>query len=63
MKQKIKVRLVQGMTNSIIIGREMRQECRMTPILYNFYAEWLVKKEFQHIGIHRRQWNAEGLTT
>lgn len=40
--QKVKVRVNQYSTNSGEIGRAMRQECCISPILFNLYGEFLI---------------------
>ena len=44
MEQKVKVRLDRGETRSVQIGRGVRQECRLSPILFNLYSECLNKE-------------------
>jgi hypothetical protein len=50
MGQRVKVRLEQGETNGVEIGRGVRQGCCMSPILFNLYGEWLVKEALEGLG-------------
>ena len=40
MGQRVKLRLKQGETNSVKIGRRVRQGCCMSPTLFNLYGEY-----------------------
>ena len=43
MGQRVKLRLNQGETERVKIGRGVRQGCCMSPILFNLYGEYLIK--------------------
>jgi hypothetical protein len=44
MEQRVKVRLDQGETRSVNIGRGVRQGCCLSPILFKLYSEYLTKE-------------------
>ena len=46
---RVKLRLNQEETNSVKIGRELRQGCCMSPILFNLYGEYLMKEELAEV--------------
>ena len=48
--QKVKVRMDQGETRSVQIGRRVRQGCCLSPILFNLYSEWLTKEALDGLG-------------
>ena len=48
--QRVKVRLDRGETRSVQIGRGVRQECCLSPILFNFYSEFLTKEALDGLG-------------
>jgi len=50
MTQSVKVRLNRGETRSVKIGRGVRQGCRLSPILFNFYSECLTKEALEGFG-------------
>ena len=50
MEQKVKVRLDQGETRSVQIGRGVRQGCCLSPILFNLYSECLTKDALDVLG-------------
>ena len=50
MDQRVKVRLVQGETRSVQIGRGVRQACCLSPILSNLYSECLTKEALDGLG-------------
>jgi hypothetical protein len=50
MAQSIKVRLNRGETRSVKIGREVRQGCFLSPILFNLYSECLNKEALEGFG-------------
>jgi hypothetical protein len=50
MDQTIKLRLDQGETRSVKIGRGFRQRCRLSPILFNLYSEYLTKEALEGFG-------------
>ena len=41
MDQRVKVRVDRGETRSVQIGRGVRQECCLSPVLFNLYSECL----------------------
>ena len=47
MAQSVKVRLNQGETRSVKIGRGVRQGCCLSPILFNLYSECLTKEALE----------------
>ena len=50
MAQSVKVRLNQGETKSVKIGRGVRKRCRLSPILFNLYNECLTKEALEGFG-------------
>jgi hypothetical protein len=50
MAQSVKVRLNRGETRSVRIGREVRQGCCLSPILFNLYSEYLTKEALEGFG-------------
>jgi Reverse transcriptase (RNA-dependent DNA polymerase). len=50
MGQRLKLRLNQGETNSVKIGRGVRQGCCMSPLLFNLYGEYLMKETSSEVG-------------
>jgi hypothetical protein len=50
MKQSVKIRLDQGETRSVKIGRGVRQGCCLSPILFNLYSEYLTKEALEGFG-------------
>jgi Reverse transcriptase (RNA-dependent DNA polymerase). len=44
MEQRVKLRLNQGETDRVNIGRGVRQGCCMSSILFNLYGEYLMKE-------------------
>jgi len=50
MEQKVKVGLDRGATRSVQIGRGVRQECCLSPILFNLYSECLTKEAVDGLG-------------
>jgi hypothetical protein len=50
MAQSVKVRLNQGETRSVTTGREVRQGCCLSPILFNLYSEYLTKEALEGLG-------------
>ena len=50
MDQRVKVRLDQGETRSVQIGRGVRQGCCLSPILFNLYSECLTKEALDGLG-------------
>jgi hypothetical protein len=51
MEQSVKIQLDQGDTRSVKIGREVRQDCCLSPILFNLYSEYITKEA--HGGFER----------
>jgi hypothetical protein len=50
MEQSVKIRLDQGETRSVKIGRGVRQVCCLSPILFNLYSEYLTKEALEGFG-------------
>ena len=50
MAQSVKVRLNQGETRSVKIGRGVRQGCCLSPIMFNLYSECLTKGALEGFG-------------
>jgi hypothetical protein len=50
MAQGVKVRLNQGKTRSVEIGREVRQGCCLSPILFNLYSKYLTREALEWLG-------------
>jgi hypothetical protein len=50
MEQSVKVRLDQGETGSVKIGRGVRQGCCLSPILFNLYSKYLTKEALEGFG-------------
>jgi hypothetical protein len=50
MELSVKVRLDQGETRSVKIGRAVRQGCCLSPILVNLYSEYLTKEALEGVG-------------
>jgi len=50
MAQRVKVRLNQGETRSVKIGKGARQGCCLSPILFNLYSECLTKEALEGFG-------------
>jgi hypothetical protein len=50
MDQRVKVRLDQGETRSVKIGRGIRQGCCLSPILFDLYSEYLTKEALEGLG-------------
>ena len=50
MEQKVKGGLDRGETRSVKIGRGVRQGCCLSPILFNFYSEYLTKEALNGLG-------------
>jgi len=46
----VKVRLDRGEARSVKIGRGVRQGCCLSPILFNFYSEYLTKEALNGLG-------------
>ena len=49
-EHKVKVRLDQGETRSVQIGRGVPQGCCLSPILFNLYSECLTKEALNGLG-------------
>jgi len=47
MAQSVKVRLNQEETKNVKIERGVRQRCRLSPILFNLYNEYLTKEALE----------------
>ena len=50
MAQTVKERLNRGETRSVKTGREVRQGCCFSPILFNLYSECLTKEALEGFG-------------
>jgi hypothetical protein len=50
MEQSVKIRLDQGETRSVKIGRGVRQGCCLLPIVFNLYSEYLIKEALEWFG-------------
>jgi len=50
MAQRVKVRLNQGETKSAKIGRGVKKQCHLSPILFNLCNECLAKEALQGFG-------------
>jgi hypothetical protein len=50
MEQSVKIRLDQGETRSVKIGRGVRQGCCLSPILFNLYSEYHTKEALEGFG-------------
>jgi hypothetical protein len=50
MAQIVKVRLNRGETRSVKIGRGVRKECCLSPILFNVYSEFFAKEALEGRG-------------
>jgi hypothetical protein len=48
MEQSVKIRLDQGETRSVKIGRGVRQVCCLSPILFNLYSEYCAGTKARH---------------
>ena len=50
MHQRVKVQLDRGEIRSVQIGREVRQGCCLSPILFILYSECLTKEALDWLG-------------
>ena len=50
MGQRVKLRLNQEETESVKIGRGVRQGCSTSPISFNLYGEYLMKEALAEVG-------------
>jgi hypothetical protein len=50
MVQSVKVRLNRGEARRVKIGREVRQGCCLSPILFSLYSEYLTKGALEGLG-------------
>jgi len=48
--QRVKVRLNRGETRSMKTGRGVKEECCLSPILFNLYSECLTKEALEGFG-------------
>jgi hypothetical protein len=49
-EQSVKIRVDQGETRSVKIGRGVRQGCCLSPILYKLFSEYLTKEALEGFG-------------
>ena len=49
MEQRVKLRLNQGESDCVNIGRGVRQGCCMSSILFNLYGEYLMKEALAEV--------------
>jgi hypothetical protein len=50
MDQSVKVRLDQGVTKSVKIGRGVRQGYCLSPLLFNVYSEYVTQEALEGLG-------------
>jgi hypothetical protein len=50
MAQSVKVRLNRGETRSVKTGRGVREECCLSPIVFNLYSECLTEEALKVFG-------------
>jgi hypothetical protein len=50
MDRSVKLTLDQKETRSVKIGRGITPECCLSPILFNFYSEYLTKEALERFG-------------
>jgi hypothetical protein len=50
MNESDKVQLDQGVTKSVKIGRGIRQGCCLSPLLFNFYSEYVTQEALEDLG-------------
>jgi hypothetical protein len=50
MEQSVKIRLDQGETRSVKIGKGVRQGCCLSPILFNLHSEYLTNEALEGFG-------------
>jgi hypothetical protein len=48
--QSVKVLLDQGVTKSVKIGREVRQGCSLSQLLFNVYSEYVTQEALEGLG-------------
>jgi hypothetical protein len=53
MDQSVKLKLDQGETISVKIGRGVRQGCCLLPILFNLYSKYLTKEALEGFGDYK----------
>jgi hypothetical protein len=57
MAQSVKLQLNHGETRSVKIGREVKQGCYLSPILFNVYDECLTKEALRVWRLQNRRAN------
>ena len=50
MEQSVNIRLDQGETKSVKIGREIGKVCCLSPILFNLHSKYLTKEALEGFG-------------
>jgi hypothetical protein len=50
MDQRVKLRLDQRETRRVKIGREIGQECCLSPIIFNLYSRYITKEALKGFG-------------
>jgi hypothetical protein len=50
MDRSVEVRLDQGVTKSVKIGRGIRQGCCLSPLLFNLYSEYVTQEALEGLG-------------
>jgi hypothetical protein len=53
MDQTVKVRLGQGVTKSVMIGRGVRQGCCLSPLSFHLYSEYVTQEAPEGLGVFK----------
>jgi len=53
MDESVKLKLGQGETRIVKIGRRVRQGCCLSPTLFNCYSEYLTKEGLEGFGVFK----------